>query len=91
MKKITLFLITLLTFQLASITPIAAQVYKYVDKNGVPHYTNTPNDPRYQKSKIKGTAKGTAPKKKYRPTIRKENKYIKPAQTSKSSTQPRPH
>ena len=87
MSRITLFLIALLTFQQAFITPIAAQVYKYVDKNGVPHYTNTPNDPRYQKSKIKGTA----PKKKSRPTIRKENKYIKPAQTTKSSSQPRPH
>ena len=52
MKKITLLLITLLTFQQALTTPIPAQVYKYVDKNGVPHYTNTPNDPKYKKGKI---------------------------------------
>jgi len=52
MKKITLLLTTLLTFRQALTTPIPAQVYKYVDKNGVPHYTNTPNDPKYKKGKI---------------------------------------
>jgi len=81
MKKITLLLITLLTFQLALITPIPAQVYKYVDKNGVPHYTNTPNDPKYKKGKI-GVQD---PKKKNRPAVRKAPKYKKPPQTAKSS------
>ena len=28
----------------------AQQVYKYVDENGVTHFTNTPNDPRYKLS-----------------------------------------
>jgi hypothetical protein len=27
----------------------AQQVYKYVDENGVPHFTNAPNDPRYKR------------------------------------------
>jgi len=25
-----------------------AKTYEYVDKNGVPHYTNVPNDPQYK-------------------------------------------
>jgi uncharacterized protein YPO0396 len=87
MKRITLLLITLLAFQQVLITPIPAQVYKYVDKNGVPHYTNTPNDPRYMKSKIRGTD----PKKKNRPTIKKSSKYKKPPTTTKSSAAPRPY
>jgi len=79
MKKITLLLIILLTFQLALTTPIPAQVYKYTDKNGVPHYTNTPNDPKYKKDKI-GV---TDPKKKNRPAVKKAPKYKKPPQTAK--------
>jgi len=86
MKQITLLLITLLTLQQALITPIPAQVYKYVDKNGVPHYTNTPNDPKYMKSKIRGTD----PKKNNRPTIKKSSKYIKPPHTTKSPASPQP-
>ena len=80
MKKITLLLITLLTFQLALIPPIPAQVYKYVDKNGVPHYTNTPNDSKYKKDKI-GVHD---PKKKNRPAVKKAPKYRKTPQTAKS-------
>ena len=80
MKKITLLLITLLTFQLALITPIPAQVYKYVDKNGVRHYTNTPNDPKFKKGKI-GVHD---PKEKNRPAVRKAPKYKKPPQITES-------
>lgn len=84
MKKILLLLITLLTFQQVFITSIPAQFYKYVDKNGVPHYTNTPNDPKYKKSKI-GV---NDPKKKNRPAIKKSPKYKEPPHTPKSSVSP---
>jgi hypothetical protein len=84
MKKITLLLITLLTFQLALITPIPAQVYKYVDKNGVSHYTNTPNDPKYRKSKI-GV---NDPKKKNRPVVIKAPRYRRAPHPAKSSVSP---
>ena len=80
MRKITLLLITLLTLQLGLITPIPAQVYKYVDKNGVPHYTNTPNDPKYKKDKI-GVHD---PKKKNRPAIKRASRYKKSPHTAKS-------
>jgi hypothetical protein len=84
MKKITLLLTALLTFQLALITPIPAQVYKYVDKNGVPHYTNTPNDPRYKKGKM-GV---NDPVKKNRRAVRKSPQYKKPPHTAKSPASP---
>jgi hypothetical protein len=87
MKKITLLLITLLTFQLALITPIPAQVYKYVDKNGAPHYTNTPNDPKYKKGKI-GVSD---PRKKNRSAVKKSPKYKKPAPSAKSPALPKQH
>ena len=80
MRKITLLLITWLTFQLGLITPIPAQVYKYTDKKGVPHYTNTPNNPKYQK----GKSGVHDPKKKKRPAVKKAPKYKKPPQTAKS-------
>jgi hypothetical protein len=80
MKKITLLLITLLTLQQAFITPIPAQVYKYVDKNGVPHYTNTPNDPRYKKDKT-GV---NHPVKKNRRAVKKSPSYKKPSHSAKS-------
>jgi len=87
MKKTTLLLITLLTFQLALITPVPAQVYKYVDKNGVSHYTNTPNDSKYMKSKIGAHD----PKKKSRPVVKKAPRYRRAPQPAKSpaSTQRR--
>ena len=85
MRKITLLLITLLTFQLGLITPIPAQVYKYTDKKGVPHYTNTPNNPKYQK----GKAGVHDPKMKKRPAVKKAPKYKKPAQTAKSPFSPK--
>jgi hypothetical protein len=84
MKKITLLLITLLTFQMGLITPISAQVYKYVDKNGVSHYTNTPNDPKYMKSKI-GVSD---PKKKNRPAVKKAPRYKRAPHPAKSPASP---
>jgi len=84
MKKITLLLITLLTFQLGLITPLPAQVYKYVDKNGISHYTNTPNDPKYMKSKI-GVSD---PKKKNRPAVKKAPRYRRAPHPAKSPVSP---
>jgi hypothetical protein len=74
----------LLTFQLALITPIPAQVYKYVDKNGVPHYTNTPNDSKYKKDKI-GVHD---PKKKNRPAVKKAPKSRRAPHPAKSPVSP---
>ena len=85
MKRIILLLITFFSFQQLLISPIPAQVYKYVDKNGVPHYTNTPNDPRYKK----GKSGANDAKKKNRPAIKKSSKYKKPPTTTKSSAAPR--
>jgi hypothetical protein len=53
-----------------------AQVYKYVDKNGVPHYTNVPADPRY-KPKSGHVKRKPAPAK---------IKHSKPGKYSKSSS-----
>jgi hypothetical protein len=86
MKKITLLLITLLTFQLALITPIPAQVYKYVDKNGVPHYTNMPNDPRYKKDKV-GVDHRV---KNNRRAVKKSPPYKKPPHSAKSPSSSHP-
>jgi len=80
MKKITLLLIFLLAFQQVLITPIPAQVYKYVDKNGVPHYTNTPNDPKYKKGKIGVNDPG----RKNRRAVKKPPPYKRPPQSTKS-------
>jgi len=46
----------------------SAQVYKYVDKDGVVHFTDTPTDPRYQsyiagESEKKESSGGIQPKK----------------------------
>lgn len=84
MKKITLAFIVGLAIQLTFNAQIPAQVYKYVDKNGVVHYTNTPSDPRYKKSKI-GV---NDPKKKNRPAVKKSPKYKKTPHTTKSSVSP---
>jgi hypothetical protein len=86
MKKMPLLLITLLTFQQVLITPIPAQVYKYVDKNGVPHYTNMPNDPRYKKDKI-GI---NYPVKKNRRAVKKSPSYKKPPHSAKSPSSSHP-
>ena len=34
---------------LASATPVAADVYKLKTPDGTVHFTNAPNDPRYQR------------------------------------------
>jgi hypothetical protein len=60
----------LLIFFMAFLTPLiftpasSAKVYQYRDKNGVVHYTNIPNDPKYQPSSdfINHTPKKKAPK-----------------------------
>lgn len=84
MTKITLVFIIWLAIQLTFHAQIPAQVYKYVDKNGVVHYTNTPSDPRYKKSKM-GV---DDPKKKSRPAVKKSPKYKKTPHTTKSSASP---
>lgn len=42
----------------------SAKVYQYKDKNGVVHFSNIPNDPKYQPSSgyINQTPKKKAPK-----------------------------
>jgi hypothetical protein len=46
----------ILVFFMAILTPLIfapaspAKVYQYKDKNGVVHFTNIPNDPKYQPS-----------------------------------------
>ena len=48
-KKVGIFLMAILS--LLIFTPSSpAQVYQYKDKNGVVHYSNVPNDPRYKPS-----------------------------------------
>ena len=84
MRKIILLLITLLTFQLGLITPISAQVYKYTDKKGVPHYTNTPNNPKYQK----GKSGVHHPKKKKGPAVKKAPKSKRASHPFKSLFSP---
>jgi len=51
MKKDALALIILAAILLAFNAESPAQeVYRYVDKNGVPHFTNAPNDARYKRT-----------------------------------------
>ena len=40
-------LCTLLVAALPRSEAVAGSIYRYVDRNGVVHYTNAPNDPRY--------------------------------------------
>jgi hypothetical protein len=48
MTKIDLFIMILLTNFFAFNAEGQSQVYKYVDNNGVAHFTNAPADPRYR-------------------------------------------
>jgi hypothetical protein len=85
MRKIILSFIIWLAIQLTFNAQIPAQVYKYVDKDGVTHYTNAPSDRKYKKSKI-GV---NDPKKKNRPAVKKSPQYKKTPHPKKSS--PSPH
>ncbi len=39
----------MVTMAFLAFTPfLSAQTYKYVDKNGVPHFTNVPNSHKYK-------------------------------------------
>ena len=78
-------LIILLLLLVVALFPAqgSAQVYKYVDQDGVIHFTDTPTDPRYQsyiaaESEKKAALGGIQPKKpaeNYEPPA-KENKKL---------------
>jgi hypothetical protein len=75
-RKKVLALIIALLILLPYRAESPAQVYKYVDKDGVPHYTNAPTDPRY-KPKSGHVKRKPAPAK---------SKRSKPGKYSKSSS-----
>jgi hypothetical protein len=75
-RKKVLALIIALMILLPYRAESPAQVYKYVDKDGVPHYTNAPTDPRY-KPKSGHVKRKPAPAK---------SKRSKPGKYSKSSS-----
>jgi hypothetical protein len=76
MRKKVLTLIIALMILLPYKAESPAQVYKYVDKDGVPHYTNAPTDPRYKPKSGHVKRKPTPPK----------SKHSKPGKYSKSSS-----
>ena len=76
MKKKVLTLIIALMILLPYKAESPAQVYKFVDKNGVPHFTNAPTDPRYKPKSGYVKRKAVSPK----------NKRPKPGKYSKSSS-----
>lgn len=53
-SPVVIFLMVLLAL-FVFVKEIPAQVYKYVDKDGVIHFTDTPTDPKF---KLEGTAAG---------------------------------
>jgi hypothetical protein len=63
-KKKVLILIIALMILLPYEAESPAQVYKYVDKNGVPHFTNAPTDPRYKPKSGHVKSKPAPPKSK---------------------------
>jgi len=75
-KKKVLTLIIALMILLPYEAKSPAQVYKYVDKNGVPHFTNAPADPRYKPKSGHVKRKPGPPK----------SKRSKPGKYSKSSS-----
>jgi hypothetical protein len=64
----------------------AQQVYKYVDKNGVTHFTNTPTDPRYKSAPR--TLNPKAPKKHKRLKSGKYSGSIPSKQVGKANQPP---
>jgi len=48
MKKNSLFIIVFFVILFAFSAESQSQAYKYVDKEGVHHFTNVPADPRYR-------------------------------------------
>jgi hypothetical protein len=50
MRKILIFILTpfFIWVGSASLTPLWADVYRYLDENGVVHFTNVPTDSKYQ-------------------------------------------
>jgi hypothetical protein len=57
-------------FSFLTFTPSGiAKVYKYVDKNGIPHYTNVPTDPRYKPA---SGSTNKSPKKKSQKPVKKK-------------------
>jgi hypothetical protein len=67
-KKILIVFWVILSF--LTFTPSGiAKVYKYVDKNGIPHYTNVPTDPRYKPA---SGSTNKSPKKKSQKPVKKK-------------------
>jgi hypothetical protein len=67
-KKILIVFWVILSFLIFTPSGIA-KVYKYVDKNGIPHYTNVPTDPRYKPA---SGSTNQSPKKKSQKPVKKK-------------------
>jgi hypothetical protein len=74
MKKKDLFLMILLMIFFAFNAEGQSQVYKYVDKNAIAHFTNAPADPRYRPASRLINLKAS-----------KKNKDLKPRRHSEST------
>lgn len=85
MKKNSLTSILLLILLWAFNTESLAQVYKYVDKNGVAHFTNVPADPRYKPASRSINRK--APKK-YKLSKSRRHSESMPSRNVKQVNQP---
>ena len=72
MSKLVALLFFLLMLALSS-PETSAQIYKYVDKDGVFHFTNTPSDPAY---------------KSYMATELEKEEALEPSRTAKSYKNP---
>lgn len=57
-KKICVVGMVCLSFILVSALPLSADIYRYIDKEGVMHFTNVPTSSRYQLY-IKGRSSGS--------------------------------
>jgi hypothetical protein len=74
MTKKDLFIMILLMIFFAFNAEGQSQVYKYVDKNGVAHFTNAPADPRYRPASRLINLKGSKKHKDLKPRRHSESK-----------------
>ena len=69
MKRILLAFYLIFFGFLSFFSSGSARVYKYVDEEGVPHYTNVPADPRYKPA---SASPDQSPKKKVQKPLKKQ-------------------